>query len=282
MGISVLLNNGPVNGCLYYTVNTFVSPCTGDEMGGLTIRATFTDSSTETASWVGNGDGLSGQATGASGWSLACSNNSFPPPPLFLDALSVWTLTNSTGKGITQLLFDAGAGLCVFGHAKSLPFSPGAGTGEDFTSDAGHGLLAGDVITATYSGQVALTGAQPVGDEYRFLTLDFTNAGGFGGGRTLNFGMDTDAVDVVPVCVPEPVPPEPPVTPPTIQGIKWLGNKVWLADRKARALKKRQAMTKQQLGYRTDEEVEATARVRAVRTRDVISGVLAWIRAGGR
>lgn len=72
----------------------------------------------------------------------------------------------------------------------------------------------------------------------------------------------------------------PPVLP--IQGIKWLGNKTWLADRKARDQKARGKMSKQQAGYRTDEEVEATARVRMVRLRDVITGILAWIRSGRR
>jgi hypothetical protein len=68
----------------------------------------------------------------------------------------------------------------------------------------------------------------------------------------------------------------------TFGGIKWLGNKVWLADRKARDQKARGKMSKQQAGYLADEEVEATAKVRMVRLRDVIAGVLAWIRSGRR
>lgn len=67
-----------------------------------------------------------------------------------------------------------------------------------------------------------------------------------------------------------------------IIGIKWLGNKTWLADRKAREQKARGQMSKQQMAYRTDDEVEATAKVRMVRWRDTISGILAWIRSGGR
>lgn len=67
-----------------------------------------------------------------------------------------------------------------------------------------------------------------------------------------------------------------------IQGIKWLGNKTWLADRKARSQKARGKMSKQQLRYRTDDEVEATARVRAVRARQDVATVIAYLHAYGR
>jgi hypothetical protein len=75
------------------------------------------------------------------------------------------------------------------------------------------------------------------------------------------------------------------MAPPAITGligIKWLGNKVWLADRKARAQAARGAQGREQMAYRSDEEVEATAKVRMIRWRDTISAILAWVHSGGR
>src|SRR5262245_21071105 len=76
---------------------------TGATMGGMRVSAFFTDGSSETVSWTGLFLGFGG-AFGTN-WSLTESGDT---------DTSSWSLTNSTGLGMTRLVIDGGPGTTVF------------------------------------------------------------------------------------------------------------------------------------------------------------------------
>lgn len=169
----------------------------GGIMDGMTVTAVFDDTSSEVAIWSATGL-VSGAAPGT-GWSLSQAGDTFTLP---------WTLTNSSGKGIVELIIDAGAGDSLFDRdiPVGLPGTPGSALGNDFSVDA-----SGDPfdITATYSDIVQVGGAAPIGDLYRRLFVGFVNSGGYtSGADPLLFVQDTDSIlelgDLRPVPIPEP------------------------------------------------------------------------------
>ena len=155
---------------------TFTDTSTGSTLAGTTVVATFADTTTETATWTDLGSG-SGSAVGTN-WSLAVNG----------DTLSNnWTLTNSTGQGITKLVINADLGNSVFNTTLGVGKTPGTGTGLTFKLTGGS--FTGSLVYS-YTGVVALPGQNPKGDVYTTLTLDFTIA--LGNGQTITFLSDTE------------------------------------------------------------------------------------------
>jgi hypothetical protein len=166
----------------------------GDMMDGMTVTAWF-GATSEVAIWGDTGPDA-GAASGTN-WSLSESGDTWD---------SIWYLANNTGQALTRLLIDAGTGDTVYDIEWSpYPGTPGSANGKSFTPTGGSD--AGLNITATYRDLVALTGQAPVGDLYRYLDIQFTNAGGLCSGRTLTYVTDTDNIkfagDIDPV-IPAP------------------------------------------------------------------------------
>jgi hypothetical protein len=207
-GVIVTQNPGIPQGTLGVQGESVNFITTGATMAGMQITAIFADLSSQTVTWVATPlvSPTSGGAFGT-GWSVTASNNTFPPPPV-IDP-HVWTITNTRGVGLTELIFDGGPGRTVFDRAITPPFTPGAGLGLDFSTDQFNGLLPTDTITATYRDVVSIPPAAPVGDIFRTLDLVFQNSAttGFASGRTLSFEADTDTTtsDIFPLpIIPEP------------------------------------------------------------------------------
>ncbi len=181
----------------FYTTNKVTSVATGATMAGMKVTTTFNDGTpSETATWnVGSGD--SGSATGT-GWTLFQNNDTYS---------NNWTFTGSAN--IESLFIDAGAGNTVFDIEKSNnTITPGGSTNG---SESGHAITIASFLPpwsldATYSGLVAIAGTSPVGDLYRYLSIDFSNYSSFGSlsGNSFLFKADTDKTtnDINPV--PEP------------------------------------------------------------------------------
>ncbi|MBN1591209.1 MAG: hypothetical protein JW888_16980 [Pirellulales bacterium] len=165
---------------------------TGDLMEGMTLTALFGDNSTETATWASLG-APSGKAQGT-GWFVSESGDTWDQN---------WTLQNNTGQSLVSLVIDAGLGDTVFDAINGNYLTPGSANGKPFQMTGGDSSLN---ILATYYDEVALDGTLPMGDLYRFLRIDFLNAGQFSSGSTMTFVMDTDNIqfagDINPV--PEP------------------------------------------------------------------------------
>jgi len=103
---------------------------------------------------------------------------------------------------IKSLTIDAGPGRTVFDVWSSPVGTTNSAFGKAFTLDSTSPWFTN--YNVTYSGLIALPGASPVGDLYRYLSISFTNTSpGYGGG-TFSFFADTDttAGDINPV--PEP------------------------------------------------------------------------------
>jgi len=168
----------------------------GDMMDGMEVTAGFASGGSETATWADVALGQ-GQAAGTD-WTLFESGDTWDHN---------WELSNGTATGIiTSLLIDAGAGDTVFDVWADAVGTDGSAYGLALDVVSAPADLA---IVATYSGQVALSGYAPVGDLYRYLSLEFTNQGGLGSGEYLIFRTDTDnllyAGDIEPQRpIPEP------------------------------------------------------------------------------
>jgi hypothetical protein len=193
----------------------------GDMMVGMDITAFMSGGGSELVTWAATGPGAG--ASIGTGWSLAESGDTFG---------GYWTLTNNTGTSITRLLIDAGPGDTVYDISwpPGDP-NPGFGYGTDpsargWTFEVVSGL--GDLdILATYRDYVAVGGDPPVGDLFRFLDIEFTNASGFATGSTLQYISDTDNIkfagDITPVPAPAAV----------VLGAMGTGLLGWLTRRKA-------------------------------------------------
>ena len=154
---------------------------TGHTMAGMDVTATFTDTTSEKITWASLG-GTSGQAAGT-GWSLSESGDTFSSP---------WTLANSSGLGIVELLLEGLSGITTFDtYFNDAYGTDGSARGTDFSVVSGLGQ---NDIVATYRDLVAVSGSAPVGDIYADLDIDFVNSGGFASGSTLTFTADTDVV----------------------------------------------------------------------------------------
>ncbi len=190
-------NSGP-----FYTTSKVTSVATGATMAGMKVTATFNDGTpSETATWnVGSGD--SGSATGT-GWTLSQSGDTYDS-----SGNNDWTFIGPAN--IKSLSINAGAGNTVFDIEESNnTITPGGSTNG---SKSGHAITIASLLPpwsldATYSGLVALAGTSPVGDLYRYLSIDFSNYSSFLGslsGNSFSFRADTDKTtnDINPV--PEP------------------------------------------------------------------------------
>jgi len=179
-------NSGPI-----YTTPAIDGYATyDDDMYGMTVSITYANGYTSNLTWADLGSGVSGVQGG--NVDLTLNGDTFT---------AAWNFDSDDFR-IAQIVLDAGAGDAVFdiwgdyvgtaGSAYGRAFAPLSSTSGDYD------------ITATYSGQVALAGYAPVGDLYRFLTIDFTD-GYFLGNDFLSFQADTDSVKVSGgLSVPEP------------------------------------------------------------------------------
>ncbi|TCV82333.1 PEP-CTERM sorting domain-containing protein [Sulfurirhabdus autotrophica] len=159
----------------------------GAMMDGMQVTATFSGGLTQTVSWADTGP-TSGGVTG-SGWGLSLTGDSFAGLWNF-----VFSPTAQLGA-ITQLILNGNTGFTVFDRSLPAPGTNGSANGHDlsFTDSTINALV-------TFSDQVALTGAAPVGDLWHVVTVDFTDGlrGDFA------FVQDTDNDSRITNRVPEP------------------------------------------------------------------------------
>jgi hypothetical protein len=153
---------------------------TGDMMAGMLFTITDQQQNVTTGAWQPSGPPGCGGVSGP-GWSLHHCGDTFTEP---------WVL--STSSGVSRILIDALAGASVFDITFTGFGTEGSAAGLSFGLEGETALN----ITATYSGQVALGDAQPVGDLYRFLQIDFEQPIET---ESFMFGMDIDSI-----AVPEP------------------------------------------------------------------------------
>ena len=180
----------------------------GIDMAGMEVTVYFAGGTRyETRSWSALQTGIGVQGTN---WSLFESENTYSNP---------WTLT-STGAVISKVVLDGLPGNTVFDissyndYFKSTVGDPDAmgtmGSAQGITFEKTGGTYTGQV-EATYSSLIYLTryetspflgwvNSDPVGDLYRYLTIDFKNIS-FGPSSTLTFKADTDKIKAP---VPEP------------------------------------------------------------------------------
>lgn len=163
------------------------------DMYGMNVSVTWGTGITTNYSWQDQGGGVSGISQ--DGISISLDGDSWS---------SSWSLDGDST--IDSVTFDAGTGDAVFDVVTGDYGTVGSANGWAFGyGDSATYGSSGFDITATYSGAVQLNGAAPVGDLYRYLTIDFTQ-GMFYQNDFLNFRADTDSLlytgDINPV--PEP------------------------------------------------------------------------------
>ena len=183
----------------------------GDSMAGMEVTAIFSNGIEETVVWSAAGPGRSGGAQGSL-WNLSVfddsTDGSSPNGSTYLESshFSPWTFSVDAEISISRLFIDAGLGATAFDAIKTYasdpinyPSTPGSQSGSPFAYYASADDPYGTV--ATYSGLISLTGSAPVGDLYRYLSIDFTNDVQ---GSTLYFSADTDTLSGPLTPVPEP------------------------------------------------------------------------------
>ncbi len=171
----------------------------GDDMDGMSLTAYFVGGGSENVFWGTTGANAGG-ATGT-GWSISETGDTYS---------SLWTLS-AGNVGLTGLFMDAGQGDTVFDTylGGTDHGTTGSNQGRNFTLNTGP---TGLNILATYSDIVALSGQSPVGDLYRCLDLQFTNATGASGllaGTGISFQQDTDNLGIRGDIKPDNPVPEP-------------------------------------------------------------------------
>src|SRR5262249_12801708 len=110
----------------------------------------------------------------------------------------------TTDLFLTRLFIDAGAGNAVFDRFFGGFFgTSGSGGGNDWTQTVD---FSEGVFNVTYSGAVGIGSNAPLGDLWRYLDVDLTQAsgGGYGPGVLRTFRQDTDMVTNLRSEVPEP------------------------------------------------------------------------------
>ena len=107
-------------------------------------------------------------------------------------AEGTWGIIVNAGERLTQLRIDGAPGQTIFDTDLSGPSTEGSSVGLPFAPTGAFADLQG-IVVATYTGMVAITGTEGVGDAYTRLTLDLSGleGGGLGEG-TWNFSHDTD------------------------------------------------------------------------------------------
>lgn len=181
------------NGTTYSTTALTGYSTNGAMMDGMKVTVYFYDQTSEEAIWAGSGAGV-GAASGTN-WYLSETGDSYG---------GIWTFVNGTGSGISAFTIDAGAGDTVFDRTFNDVFgTDGSARGWDFDVQSAPDDLA---INAMYSDLVALSGSAAVGDLFRFLTVQFTNDGGFATDSRMTYITDTDNLSLSGdlTSVPEP------------------------------------------------------------------------------
>lgn len=174
---------------------------TGASMAGMTVTATFWNPtsdtfSVETATWAATGAASGGVSK--ANWSLSVSGDTFT---------SAWSFGLTGGLVLYQLELDGSNGFTVFDTATPSPGTAGSESGTDFSFSGGSCSTC--VATVTYSDAVVLGVADPLGDVFHKMTIQFAAdpiADGYLGPRTdWFFKQDTDLdSDYTPPEVPEP------------------------------------------------------------------------------
>lgn len=179
---------------------------TGLSMDGMNVTATFLGGGSQTLAWADDGgptSSLPGNQPGVTGngWSLSHGTGTTYG--------SDWTLAIAPGTTLTSLLLGGEPANTVFDvnlFANGDPLQPGGG-GPEGTPGSSNGWTFGTgydgFLSVVYRNIVNILGADPVGDIWEVLTLDF-GPGGVSGGdsmpRLLTFKADTDnTIGLVPV-----------------------------------------------------------------------------------
>ena len=176
-----------------------ISIITGADMAGMEVTATFSNGSSETATWivtdvpatpvpagspVGDFEVYAGGAFG-NGWSLTQRGETFGDVDLANNQFfGQWTLSNQTGVTMDGLVIDAFIPLdsyIVFDNIFGVEHTPTSDVGRPFTPNS-------NAVTGVYS--------NPYSDPDLWGTLALSFAGGFADGSTLNFMADTDKIPV--------------------------------------------------------------------------------------
>ena len=182
----------------------------GNDMAGIHVTASFGVANEEEVVWVGDG-GIAGEAAGQHGdgddvtpdaWVLSQSGDTFTEE---------WTLTTTNQESdILSILIEGWQFGVVFDVLNGATGTPFSANGQPFSSSLGD--IPG--ITVTYSNPVGIGVADPVGDLYGTLFIEFAfdlgggDIGGFNArfnnGLGLPFLADTDTVGLPPGQTPEP------------------------------------------------------------------------------
>jgi len=161
------------------TTNTSVIPgltgfaTNGAMMDNMSVTAFFSNSPSQTLAWADTG-ATSGGVSG-SGWALSMSGDTF-------GGLWNFAFSPTAGLSLTQLVLSGNSGLTVFDRTfDNTTGTPGSALGMDFSDPNIN-------ATVTYSDQVAIGAAAPVGDLWHTVTVAFTD----GIRSDFSFVQDTD------------------------------------------------------------------------------------------
>lgn len=203
-------------GTTWYTNSISGVSTSSAAMSGMTVTAYFSDGNKTTLIWSesSSSNNVYGVWVGDL-WSLSIATDGEGDSGKTYystgsETFEPWELIVGDTT-LTGLFIDAGTGNAVFdaNHISSgnPGDTPGSQSGYMFqeyneTDDKLVSTQSSSLeAVVTYSGIVALTGQEPEGDLYRYMTIDFGN-GGFTN-DTLLFSSDTDTVTSA-LVVPEP------------------------------------------------------------------------------
>jgi hypothetical protein len=138
---------------------------TGAMMNGLAVTACFTVLGCETRLWAANG-AASGGVNGTN-WGLTENGDTFG---------AEWDFTIGDGIGqLVSLLLDGRTALTLFDRLFDNAIgTDGSGLGLDFETD----LNGGTTIDVTYLNPTGIGGADPVGDLFQQVFIQFLNQSG--------------------------------------------------------------------------------------------------------
>jgi hypothetical protein len=153
---------------------------TGNDMGGMTVTAHFTNGSSSSASWGDLGGGIWGAETLAFRLGLGGGSDTYTSP---------WQLLDLSGLGIDRLLIHGAPGKTVFDVVPDPFLTDGSAQGNPFS------IVGGDVFgtVATYRNLVRIGGAAPLADLFETLDISFQKSVGPNG---MQFIADTDNIGV--------------------------------------------------------------------------------------
>jgi len=161
---------------------------TGEQMVGTGIHVEYADGSVYDGSWVKLATGYGG-LTNNKIYLQAGNTSSLSYP---------WLLYNPTSLSIRSVSLDGQPGSTVFDVA--FPFGAfggfsyvgtlGTSTGKEFELRSLYAIY--DGISITYSDAVAITGADPLGDVFRRMKIEFAANRLLGPQGFIEFNQDTD------------------------------------------------------------------------------------------